>query len=225
LIVLVCLESPTPSRASRAALGLAQGLGGAWQIVAIAAGGPDKGAWLDLARQSGAHRILHVGDAHLGHPDFLTLGMVLAETARYSEASLILTGEHSDGEGQGLVPAALAHHLHAPIMSHIEAVEPSAEMATAVVATTFADGRHIRFELAMPVVLSVSPSAAVPPGTEALPDATQTAVESLTLTQLGLDQSRIVPRPDLLGTRVPLAAVKARPVSVDEAAAILLRAT
>jgi len=225
MIVLVCLESPNPSRASCAALSLARGLGPAAQIIAVSAGGPTHGRWLDLARQSGAHRILHIGDAILGHPDFLTLGMLLAEAARYSGASLVLTGQSSDGEGQGLVPAALAHNLHAPIMSRIEAVEVSQETANAVVATTYADGRHVRFEVAMPVVLSVPPILWVLPGTDAATDASQQAVESLTLSQLGLDQSRVVPRPDLLGTRVPATVGKARPVSFDEAAAILLRPT
>lgn len=220
MIVLVCLESPEPGRAGRAALSLARQLAATAQIVALSAGGPVASASLELARQGGAHRVIHFDEPALDRADFFTLGMVLAEAARHIKAALVIAGEHSDNEGQGLVPAALAHHLGAPIVARVQDVERSTAADDAVVLTVRAGGRKNRIAMALPLVLSTSIA------TNATPVAGQSSrpgVETITFAQLGLDHSRVVPRPDLLGTRVPLAAPRIQYKSFDEVARMLLR--
>jgi electron transfer flavoprotein beta subunit len=223
VIVLVCLESPAPSPASRAALRLASTLGAKAEIVALSAGGEAEVASFELARQTvGVRRIVHLQDAALGKPDFLTLGMVLAEAARHLKACVVVAGEHSDGEGQGMVPAALAHHLRAPLFARVQAAAWTGAEAELLEMTIRSGGRLCKVTSPLPVVLTTLPAlgfGATPSGSLPFPP----AVEALALAQLGLDASRLVPRPGLLGTLVPAPAEIVRRMAFDEAARILLR--
>ena len=220
MIVLVCLESPAPGRASRAAIDLACTLAGGAQVMAISAGGPASSASLALARaHASVARVLHLDEPALDKADFLTVGMVLAEAARHLQADLIIAGERSDDEGQGLVPAALAHHLKVPLISRVQAVRLSATAETVEV-TTRAGGQLCTLACPLPLVLSTTPSRA----SAAEPAmANRGVVETLTLAQLGVDGSRLVPRPDLLGALVPAAAACARDMTFAQAAENLLR--
>lgn len=223
MIVLVCLESPAPSPASRAALRLASTLGDKAEVVVLSAGGPADNASFELARQTLAvRRLVHLQDAALGKPDFLTLGMVLAEAARYLKARVVVAGEHSDGEGQGMVPAALAHHLRAPLFARVEAAAWTATEDERLEMTIRSGGRLCKVTSPLPVVLTTLPAlgvSATPSESRPFPP----AFEALALAQLGLDASRLVPRPGLLGTLVPAPAEVVRRKSFDEAARILLR--
>lgn len=223
MIVLVLLESPSPGPASRAALGLASTLGDKADVVVLSAGGPPDSASFELARQTSAvRRIIHLQDSALSRPDFLTLGMVLADAARYLEAGVVVAGEHSDGEGQGMVPAALAHHLQAPLFARVQAAWLTAAKDGLLHMTVHSGGRLCQVGSPLPVVLTTPPAlgAGLAPG-----EARQLspAVEALALAQLGLDASRLVPRPDLLGSLAPAPAQIVQRRSFDEAARILLR--
>jgi electron transfer flavoprotein beta subunit len=223
VIVLVCLESPAPSPASRAALRLATSLGDQAEVVVISAGGAQDCPSFALARQtSGVRRIVHLQDSALTKPDFLTLGIVLAEAARHLQARVVVAGEHSDGEGQGMVPAALAHHLRAPIFAHVQdAVLPATEDGVLQM-TIRSGGRLCQVACPLPIVLS-TPALEISGVPPSAPSPSSPIVETLTLSQLGVDASRIVPRPNLLGTRVPVPGHSVQSKSFDEAARILLR--
>jgi hypothetical protein len=66
VIVLVCLESPSPSLASRAALRLACGLGDRAKVVVLSVGCESAGPSFELARRSAAvRRIVHLSPAPL----------------------------------------------------------------------------------------------------------------------------------------------------------------
>ena len=223
MIVLVCLESLGISRAGRAAMNLARRFANTAEVVALSAGGPVDGASLEMARQGGAQRALHLDEPALDRADFLTLGMVLAEAARYLQAPLVITGERSDDEGQGLVPAALAHHLGTPIVARVQDVEPSTATSHAVVLTVRAGGRENRIEMRLPLVLSTSPAPCGPDAGAVAGQTFRPLVERLTLSQLGLDPSRVVPRPALLGTRSSVLAPAIQRRTFDEVAALLLR--
>lgn len=197
--ILVCLETPSPGRASRAALDLACAMGPPARIIALSAGGPTAGEAIDLARTRPAvSRVLHIGTSTLDQTDFLTMGMVLAEAARHLEATLVLTGEASETEGQGLVPAALAHHLRAPLLARVQSFRPTGAPDVLEV-TVRAGGLLCRLACPLPLVLSIPPDTIAPPVAQAPP---QLPVEVLPLPQLGLDASRLVPRPDLLGPMI-----------------------
>ena len=171
MIVLVCLESPAPSRASRAALDLACTLAADAQVVAVSAGGSAASKSLDLARRrSPVSRVLHIEDPALDQADFLTTGMVLAEAARHLEAGLVIAGERSDHEGQGLVPAAIAHHLHAHLVSRVQSVRLAATPDTVEV-TLRAGGTICTLACPMPLVLTTSPGQTSPRNRRSAPRA------------------------------------------------------
>ena len=200
MITLVCLESPRPSQAGRAALGLACGMGEDAQVIVLSAGGGGQNASCALACQTMAvRRIVHLCDPVLDTADFLTLGMVLAEAARYLEARVILIGEHSDEEGQGLVPAALAHHLRAPLLARVHGVKVSEMNEGGGQVTVRAGGRLCKISSPLPIVLATPSVPASPQPT----GPNNTSVETLSLAQLGLDASRLAPCPNLLGALVP----------------------
>lgn len=223
MIVLLCLESPSPSPASRAALCLASTLGDKAEVVVLSAGGATGSASFELARQSAAvRRIVHLQDTGLREPDFFTLGMVLAEAARHLEARVVVAGQHTDIEGQGLVPAALAHHLRAPLFARVQSatLPPSGQGVLKI--TVRAGGKLCTVASPLPVVLSTSEGelGSMPPR-----EAGQSAptVETLSLAQLGMAASLLVPRPGLLGILAPAQGHGIESKSFDESARILLR--
>jgi len=221
VIVLVCLEPPRPGRSAKAADLLARKLAAAAKTVAVSAGrGPDceSLAWA-LGRRS-FQRIIHLDDRSLDKADFMTVATVLSEVARQIHADVVITGEHSDSEGQGLVPAALAHQLQAPFVArvqdarwsgpgHLEVTVPAAGRLCTVGCSSF------------PVVISTGPSRS----DDGAPDAHSPAssVETLSLAQMTLDPSRLVPRPELLGTSVAIPAEPPPQMTPAQAARFILR--
>jgi electron transfer flavoprotein beta subunit len=224
LIVLVCLESTSPSQSSRAALRLACSIGDKANVVVLSVGGEADGPSFDLARQSASvGRIVHLQDPVFKNAGFFTLGMVLAEAARHLEARMILAGEHSDGEGQGMVPAALAHHLKAPLFARVDAVQLPASGDAVLHLSLRSGGRLCKVASPLPVVMTAQPERADERSPSAERTKSSLAVETLSLTQLGIDASRLVPRPDLLGTLAAAPASIIQHKSFDEAARLLLR--
>jgi electron transfer flavoprotein beta subunit len=224
VIVLVLLESPTPSLANRAALALASSLGDKAEVAVLSAGGTPDSASFELARQTTAvRRIIHLQDPALSKPDSLTLGMALAEAARYLEARLVVAGEHSDTEGQGMVPAALAHHLRAPLFARVQAASLTTPENGVVHLTVRSGGRLCKVTSPLPVVLATPAALGAGEASSVARPSSSPAVETLALAQLGLDASRLVPRPDLLGRLMPASTESIQRKSYDEAARMLLR--
>ncbi len=216
MILLVCLEAPAPSRASRTALDLASALASQAQVVTLTAAGPPASPSLALAGACAAvARVLHLDDPALASLDTVTLGAVLAEAGRLLEAGVILAGDRSDDEGQGLVPAAIAHHLGAPLLSRVQSLRlPTPDT---IEVTVRAGGQLLTMAAAPPVVLSVPPAASL----RELTMGASRAAEVLPLSRLGLDGTRLVPRPELYGALVPDQAEVAGEVSWDTLAATL----
>lgn len=218
MIAVVCLESPTASRASRAALDLTSALASQVQVIALCAGGPPGSPSLALAGACAAvSRVLHIDDPLLAGADSFTLGLVLAEAVRLLEAGLVVAGDRSDDEGQGLVPAAIAHHLGAPLLSRVQAV--TLAEGDSVQVTVRSGGQLATLRGVPPLVLSTPPAAAV----RELTMGASRAPEALPFARLGLDASRLVPRPDLLGALVPGTAEIAAEMTWDELPSLLSR--
>lgn len=220
MIVLVCLEPPKPGRAAKAADRLARRLGGSAETVAVSAGGPKDSeslAWA-IARRS-FQRIIHLDDPALDKADFMTVATVLSEVARQIRADVIIAGEQSDAEGQGLVPAALAHQLQAPFIARV--LDARLADSGRLEVTVPAAGRLCKVACTSPVVLSTSVSL----DDDGDPDAQNPAscAETISLAQLTLDPSRLVPRPELLGSLVPSPAPLRRQMTPDQAARFILR--
>lgn len=238
MIAVVCVESPRPGRAVKAAEQLARGLADTVQTIAVVAGGPRDSESLTwaVARRT-FQRVVHVDDGALGRPDHVTLGTVLAEVVRHLGAGLVIAGERSDDEGQGLVPAALAQHWHAPLIARVARARRAGRSAEAGEARDLelvvrAGGKLCTLAVPCPVVLSTSEASEISKISidSSMPDARTPAiaVETMTLAQLSVDASRMVPRPELLGSLAPLPSRgrktnEGSPMSPDEAARFLLR--
>ena len=120
-----------------------------------------------------------------------------------------------------MVPAALAHHLRAPLFARVADVRLPETGDDVLRLTIRSSGRLCRVVSPLPAVLAIPAGVADGPQT---PDGkTAPTVETLTLAQLAIDASRLVPRPDLLGTLVPKATQIVQHKTFDEAAHILLR--
>jgi electron transfer flavoprotein alpha/beta subunit len=222
VIVLACLESPRPGFGAKAAEALARRLARHATTLAVTAGGGadcETAAWAMASRSF--RRIIHIDDAALDKADFMMLGVVLAEIARQVHADVVIAGEHSGVEGQGLVPAALAQHLLAPLVARVQAVRPAPSDSASIEITVPAGGRLCTLSCPFPIVLTTALAA----GAESTPDASGAAsgVETLALAELGLDSSRLVPRPELLGSQIPISAQRSPRMTADEAACFLLR--
>jgi electron transfer flavoprotein alpha/beta subunit len=146
--------------------------------------------------------------------------MLLAEIARHVKAQVVLAGEQSGAEGQGLVAAGIANHLQAPYLAGV----------AAIAATDQPDRVHVSVRSGGCLCQVISPApvvAAVPPlGRMAeIPaaDVTLPKVEVLSLTDLGVDASRLVRRPDLRGTLVSTPGQVVRNATFEQAARVLLR--
>jgi electron transfer flavoprotein alpha/beta subunit len=220
MTALVCLETPQPGQAAKVAELLARKLAPDVQAVAVSAGGVAASATLAwaLGRRS-FRRVIHLDDSSLDKADFMTLGMVLAEVARHVGADVVIAGEHSDSEGQGLVAAALAHQLRAPIIARVQDLRLAESDGLEVVVRT--GGRLYTLACGCPVVLTTGATYAGSVGPD---DPTAAAtVETISLAQLALDSSRLVPRPELLGSHLPVPAERVRQMTADEAARFLAR--
>jgi len=223
VIVLVCLESPSPGLASRTALRLGCSLAEKAEVVVLSFGGEAENASIELARQcASVRRIIHLQNTGLKKVDFFTLGMILAEAARYLAARVVLTGEHSDSEGQGMVPAALAHHLQAPLFARVQAASLAADDEVLHIRVR-SGGRLCKVTSPLPVVLVMQAAHGIDHGQPAGVRNAGPTVEVLSLAQLGMDASRLVPRPELLGTFVAAPAGIVQHKSFAVAARILLR--
>jgi electron transfer flavoprotein beta subunit len=221
VIALVLLEPPEGSRASLAALDLAGGLHEDAQLWVLSAGGEAaRGALGTVRHRPYITRVIHLDDPALGDADFLTLGSVLAEAAHRLQVQLILAGERSDDEGQGLVPASVAHHLRAPLLARARALRLLAPGKLEV--TLRSGGTLCTVESELPSVVTTPPRPRVQDGPPASQPARSCVIERLTLADLGLEQSLVVPRPALLGSLEASDIEPSRPHTVEDAARIIL---
>ena len=221
MIILVSVEPAGLSAASHAALQVACSAGPSVRVVVASAGSaPQFRKSSTLVPPGPIERILRLQEIALGDANCDTTAMLLAEIARYVKAQVVLAGEQSGTEGQGLVAAGIAHHLQAPYLAGAAAVA-AAEQSDRVQITVRSGGCLCKVISPSPVV------AAVPPlgRTAEMPavDVTLPKVEILSLTDLGVDPSRLVRRPDLRGTLVSTPGQVVRNTTFEQAARVLLR--
>jgi electron transfer flavoprotein alpha/beta subunit len=192
------------------------------QVIVISAGGEARSESCEMAcRTERVRRVVHLRDQALDETDFLSTGRVLAEAARHLEARVVLLGEHSDDEGEGLVPAALAHHWHAPLLACVREVQPPSGDEVPWEVTVRASGSLCKVRSTPPLVLAVPPAFAWATATEG--KQAMREVETLSLAQLGIEASDLVPRPDLLGALVAPKGERVENKSFEETAQLILR--
>ncbi len=185
---VVCVAAPVPQRACRAALAMALRLGEAVDLTLLTASHQVRPAVLELLTHLGAKRVVHLCDPALEAADSFGLGMALAAGLRHLQADVAFAGSAGDQQGLGLVPAAMAHHWNANILSGVEEAvwnSPAGELLTA----TRAGGKRLRLAWKPPVVLTVSaPKTAE---TELPTASAETPVEALDLAKLELKPNQL----------------------------------
>jgi electron transfer flavoprotein beta subunit len=187
-------------------------------VTVLSAGHEPNHAVFDEIQLVAGMRALQLVDPMLASADASVLGAVLARAARWSRADLVLTGTATDQEGRGLVPAQLAHHLGANILSGVEDVAYDPAAADEIIAVRCTRGQRVRLAFKLPVVLAVPPFAgplSARPATGSTP-----AVEDLTLANLGITPDQLTPEPDRLGSMQPAAG---KPEALSSVEALVAR--
>jgi electron transfer flavoprotein alpha/beta subunit len=156
---VVCVEAGPLSDAARAALALAVKLRGELtSIIALAASPKPAPEALVAARRLGADRAVQLLDPGLDDTDIDALGRSLAYAVRILEGGVVLAGARSDGEGRGIVPAAIAHHLRVPYIAYVEELVVSGKEAKVLLR---AGGRKRRLAVPLPAVLTTGAASAL----------------------------------------------------------------
>jgi electron transfer flavoprotein alpha/beta subunit len=207
--IVVCVEPWGLSAASRAALALAARVPGA-AVTALAATDNSATEALTEAQRLGAPRAAQVMELQLESLEVAALGRTLVDALRALKADLVLCGAVSDGEGRGVVPAAIAHHWAAAYVPFVEELAISGAEATVQVRT---GGRKRRLAVPLPAVLTVGASLSLPAPAAATHPA---PIETLQLS----DPGRTLGRASDLGT---LERPRRKPVTADSAAELLRR--
>jgi electron transfer flavoprotein alpha/beta subunit len=159
LKVVVCVEPWGLSEATRAALALATRVPDA-TVIALAAADDSAAAALAEAQRLGAQRAAQMMEMALESLDVGALGKTLAEALKMLKVDLVLCGARSDGEGRGVVPAAIAHHWKSSYVPHVESLALSGGEA---IVELRAGGRKRRLAVALPTVLTVAVAPAGAP--------------------------------------------------------------
>jgi electron transfer flavoprotein alpha/beta subunit len=209
--VVVCLEASGPSAAALAALGMALKLGG--PVTALSAGPAADGKAVQEACRRGASAAAEVVGATLDGVDAVLLGKALAHAASRLEAQLVLVGARSDGEGRGIVGAAVAHHLRAAYLPHVESLALEGAAEGEVLVTLRSGGRLRRLAVTLPAVLTVGSGPCPAPTGTAVPE-----VELIAWSSPG--EAHRVRRTGIFGT---LDRPKRKPQAVNSAGELLRR--
>jgi len=174
--VVVCVEPWGLSEASRGALVMAARLAPAATVTALAATDGSAAEALAEAQRLGAFRTAQVVEVAMESLDAGALGKTLADALLHLQADLVLCGARSDGEGRGVVPAAVAHHWKALYVPHIEELAVAGGEATVLVRS---GGRKRRLGVKLPALFTVGATLGVAPSPP--PPATPSSVEILRL--------------------------------------------
>jgi electron transfer flavoprotein alpha/beta subunit len=221
VIVLVCVEPVGLSAASRAALQVACDAGPSVRVVVASAGSAQQFRKSSTLVSPGpVERILRLQESALGEANCDTTAMLLAEIARHVKAQVVLAGEQSGAEGQGLVAAAIANHLHAPYVAGAAAIATT-NPPDRVQVTVRSGGRRCKVISPGPVVAATPALGRTTEAPEA--EGTLPKVEILSLADLEVDASRLVRRPDLRGTLVSTPGQVVHNTTFEQAARLLLR--
>jgi electron transfer flavoprotein alpha/beta subunit len=207
--IVVGVEPWGLSEASRAALALAGQVPGA-TVIALAATDTAATEALAEAQRLGAARAVQVMELALESLEAAALGRTLADALRTLQANVVVCGSRSDGEGRGIVPAAIAHHWSATYVPHVEALALTSDEATV---TVRAGGRKRTLAVPLPAVLTVGAALVLP----APPAQPPTAVEVIRPADAA---DRTLGRAPDLGT---LERPRRKPVTATSAAELLRR--
>lgn len=185
---VVCVAAPLPNRACHAALSMAFRLREGVNLTLLTAGHETRPPVLQTLAHLGAKRVVHLCDPVFEVADAFGLGMALAAAVRHLQTDVVFAGSAGDTHGFGLVPASVAHHWNAHILSGVEDVAWD-DSTSELMATTRAGGQKLRLAFKPPVVLTVPESKLGPIKLATSDD--PVPVETLTLAQIALKPNHL----------------------------------
>lgn len=167
-------------------LRLAEASGGEVVLVSMTPDGATSG--LRTALAMGAARALVVSDPALAGADALSTAKVLAAAVTRIEPGLVIASTESSDGYTGTVPVQVAHLLGWPVVSYATEASLQGDLLTARRQTEVG---YEEVESRLPAVLSVTAAAIEPryPSLRGIMAARQKPIETLTLSDLGLDPS------------------------------------
>jgi electron transfer flavoprotein alpha/beta subunit len=210
---VVCVAAPLPHRACHAALAMALRLGDDVNLTFLTASHDPKSPVLETLARLGPQRVVHLCDPAFEVADAFGLGMALATAIRHLQAHVVFAGSAGDKHGFGLVPAAVAHHWNAHVLSGVEEASWTASTGE-LMAVTRAGGKKLRLAFMSPVVLAV-PAPKL--GTiDLATTSTDVPVETMSLAKLDLKPSHLDFGYDRLSSTGPATARSENLNSIDE---------
>lgn len=192
---MVCLDPRGEPRDALSLVDCARRLAGS-DLLLSACAGAEATVPLILGGITTGTRV-YIRDAALGSEAPRTVGLALAHLARKESVQLILAGPPGGGEGLGLVPAALAHHLGITFITLCEQIEDLGDNAVSV--RLRLGGRVWRLRVPLPAVLAVATTSLDLPA----PPASRIVEDVRIMTAVDLDLAAA----DLVGPQEPLGAL------------------
>ncbi len=164
--------------------------GAADEVVHVTLGPPEASVALRKALAIGGDAAVHVVDDAVHGSDALGTSLVLAETLRRVGADLVLTGMASTDAEMSVLPSMLADRLG--VAQATFAAEVSVDGGTVSIRRDTDEGT-VRVTAALPAIVSVTDRAGEVryPAFRSIMMAKKKPVETLTVSDLGVDPARI----------------------------------
>ncbi|MBM9507485.1 electron transfer flavoprotein subunit beta/FixA family protein [Actinacidiphila acididurans] len=160
------------------------------EITVVTVGPEDAKDALRKALSMGAHKAVHVEDDALHGTDVIGTSLVLAKAVEHTGFDLVVTGMASTDGTMGVLPALLAERLGVPQVTLLSQV--SVEDGT-VTGRRDGDAASEQLQASLPALVSVTDQSgeARYPSFKGIMAAKKKPVESLDLSDLGIDASEV----------------------------------
>jgi len=160
------------------------------EITVLTVGPEDAKDALRKALSMGAHKAVHVEDDALHGSDAMATSLVLAKAVEHTGYDLVVTGMASTDGTMGVLPALLAERLGIPQLTLLSEVK--VENGT-VTGRRDGDTASEQLQATLPALVSVTDQSgeARYPSFKGIMAAKKKPVESLDLSDLGIDQSEV----------------------------------
>lgn len=184
--------------AVEAALAISEAHGGekVSPVTVLTVGGPDASAAVKKALQMGAANGVHVSDPAIAGSDALATSRVIEAAVRQIAPDLVVTGMSSTDAETGVLPSMLAARLGWPQLTLAAGDVAVSEDASTLSARRDDDAEVLRLSTSLPAVLSVTDQSNEPryPNFKSILGARKKPVQSLSLSELGLDAALVGPQ-------------------------------
>jgi electron transfer flavoprotein beta subunit len=182
--------NPYDTHALEAAVQIKENGADVSEIVAVTVGPDSASRILQGAVSRGADRSIHLSDPALAGSDVVATGYALAELIKRESPELVLLGQQSDDGGSYAVGSVVGEFLGQPALSQVVKLDLAGDVITA---ERQAEYGYDTVEVKLPAIISVGDAINEPryPSLKAIMGAKKKPVEKLTLSDAGIDASKV----------------------------------